>query len=224
MDMLNAIMTMQNDLQDRLGIYFGSMQDEERAEFMRNHRGYLEDELAEALYEMPYYKTWKNYRDMSEEDREAAWQKVRMELVDSLHFFMNLLLCAGFTAEDLYSMYCAKNAENHRRQDAGYDAGMSYRDQPVEDVMKDTPTCMIQMGEERVGSSDFIALLNHPDGSSNILYNTTLPNLAVAYYKMKALFEAELENVSDEERTLYINFGKDLGGAFEPRKAGVADE
>ena len=47
--MLATIMSKQRELQERLGYDFDKMTDEERAEFMRNHRGYLEDEVAEAL-------------------------------------------------------------------------------------------------------------------------------------------------------------------------------
>lgn len=136
MDKLAEIMGKQLELQTRLGTNFSTMTDEERAEFMRNHRGYLADELAEALYEMPNYKLWKDYSSMSVEAREAAWQKVRMELIDCLHFFVNLLLCAGMTADEVHYMYMAKNKENHRRQDDGYTADVSYRNQEVSEVME----------------------------------------------------------------------------------------
>lgn len=135
MDMLKEIMNKQAELQLRLGTNFAELTDKERAEFMRNHRGYLADELAEALYEMPNYKLWKDYSNMDEEARNVAWQKVRMELIDCLHFFVNLLLCAGMTAEEVHYMYMAKNKENHRRQDDGYTADVSYRDQSVEEVI-----------------------------------------------------------------------------------------
>ena len=135
MDMLKGIMEKQAELQLRLGTDFNNLTDDERADFMRNHRGYLADEIAEALYEMPGYKLWKDYSSMDAAAKEAAWAKVRMELIDSLHFFVNLLLCAGMTAEDVHDMYMAKNKENHRRQDDGYTADVSYRDQAVEEVM-----------------------------------------------------------------------------------------
>ena len=133
--MLKEIMNKQLELQNRLGTNFAELSDEQRAEFMRNHRGYLEDELAEALYEMPNYKLWKDYSNMTEDARNMAWQKVRMELIDCLHFFVNLLLCAGMTAEEVHAMYMAKNKENHRRQDSGYTADVSYREQSVEEVI-----------------------------------------------------------------------------------------
>ena len=135
MDRLEAIIEKQRELQARVDDRYMSDDPAVRAAFMRDHRGYLADEVAEALYEMPNYKLWKDYNDMSPEKREVQWQKVRMELVDSLHFFVNLLIGAGMTAEEVYQMYMAKNSENHRRQDAGYTSEVSYRDQAVGDVM-----------------------------------------------------------------------------------------
>lgn len=133
--MFKTMMDMQRDLQKRLGYDFANMDPEQRAEFMRNNRGYLEDEIAEALYEMPEYKLWKDYSNMSDEAVAIAWQKVRMELIDAFHFFMNLFICAGMTAEEVFAMYVKKNRENHRRQDLGYTANVSYREQSVEEVM-----------------------------------------------------------------------------------------
>ena len=135
MNQLELILELQAELQKRLGFDYSNMTPQERADYMRDNRGYLEDEIAEALYEMPYYKSWKDYEKMTTEERAVAWSKVRMELIDALHFFMNLFLCAGMTADEIVSMYVAKNRENHRRQDVGYTADQSYRTQSVEEVM-----------------------------------------------------------------------------------------
>lgn len=198
MDKLQQIMEKQCELQKRLGTDFSNMTPEERADFMRNHRGYLEDELAEALYEMPHYKLWKNYSDMSEEAHNVAWQKVRMELIDCLHFFVNLMLCAGMTPDEVYDMYMAKNRENHRRQDEGYTADKSYRDQAVEEVMTSTPSCTVHIDGESVGSSDFIAVLYHPDGNTELLYNTDAVTLGLAI-KMLSERYTELLNSYPED-------------------------
>lgn len=66
-------------------------------------------ELAELLDEVNF-KWWKNPRPL---DREA----IKEELVDILHFFVSMCLKAGFTAEEIYQAYLAKNAENFRRQE-----------------------------------------------------------------------------------------------------------
>jgi dimeric dUTPase (all-alpha-NTP-PPase superfamily) len=198
MDMLKAIMEKQLELQTRLGTNFATMSDEDRAAFMRNHRGYLADEVAEALYEMPNYKLWKDYSNVSPEARGLAWQKVRMELVDSLHFFVNLLLCAGFTAEELYEMYMAKNAENHRRQDAGYTADTSYRDQAVEDVMK--PHCTITMNGETNHADTFIAMTTDEYGGCGLFMNTDTVTLGMAASILYDAFVADLKTMSEEDR------------------------
>lgn len=198
MDMLKAIMDKQLELQIRLGTNFATMSDEDRAAFMRNHRGYLADEVAEALYEMPNYKLWKDYSDMSPEARNIAWQKVRMELVDSLHFFVNLLLCADFTAEELYEMYMAKNAENHRRQDAGYTADMSYRDQAVDDVMK--PHCTITMNGETHHADSFIAMTSDEDGSCGLFMNSDTVTLGLLANILHEAYIADVQSMSEEDR------------------------
>ena len=200
MDKLTHIMALQADLQRRLGTDFTKMSMEERVDFMRNHRGYLADELAEAMYELPYYKKWKDYSHMSEEAAAYAMQKVRMELVDCLHFFINLLLCAGMTADEVYDMYVAKNKENHRRQDDGYTADKSYRDQAVEDVMSTKPTCTVAMDDETVGSNDFIAIINMPDGQTSLMYNTDVISLGVAIKMLSERYTALLLECPEELR------------------------
>lgn len=198
--MLATIMSKQRDLQERLGYDFSKMTEQERAEFMRNHRGYLEDEIAEALYEMPGYKLWKDYSGMSNEAKEIAWAKVRMELVDALHFFTNLLLCAGFTADEVFKMYMMKNEENHRRQDEGYAADVSYRNQAVEDVMK-RASCTVTMDDEVSYSTDFIAILHHKNGDASIRYNTDALSLGMAVKMIARQYIEELNKCSEEERS-----------------------
>lgn len=197
--MLATIMKKQREFQGRLGFNFSTMTEQERAEFMRNHRGYLEDELAEALYEMPGYKTWKDYSGMSTEAKEIAWQKVRMELVDALHFFTNLLLCAGFTADELFKMYMMKNAENNRRQDDGYSADVTYKDQSVEDVLNQA-YCTVTMDGEVNYSSDFIAIVHKHNGDTTILYNTDALSLGMAVKMLAREYIKALNGCPDVER------------------------
>ena len=231
MDKLEAIMSKQLELQKRLGTDFSNMSPQERADFMRNHRGYLADEVAEALYEMPFYKLWKNYDNMSSEGYEAAWQKVRMELIDCLHFFVNLLLCAGMTADEVYDMYMAKNKENHRRQDDGYTADVSYRDQAVEDVYcadcainfddvsesPDLPICRIENMPEQEGmaSPDFIAVLYDDNDNNNeyqVFYSTNIIRLGEAVKVITKTFNKVLSDYSEEDQKQIIGI---LSGGTE---------
>lgn len=212
MNKLELIMQKQRELQERLGFNFSDMTPQQCAEYMRDNRGYLEDEVAEALYEMPFYKSWKDYSNMSEGEMLAAWQRVRMELVDSLHFFVNLLLCAGFSADELFDMYMAKNKENHRRQDTGYAADVSYREQSVEEVMNNAEhatkeavsnvetTCTVVMPGEISASEDFVAMLKMPDGKVTAYYNTDMLTLGLAARELNKNFEEMLAQCSEEDR------------------------
>lgn len=198
--MLKTIMNTQKALQERLGYNFETMTDEQRAAFMRDHRGYLEDEVAEALYEMPFYKAWKNYSGMPDEAKQEAWQKVRMELVDSLHFFVNLLLAAGFTADELYKMYMAKNKENHRRQDDGYTSDVSYRDQAVEDVMEFEPTCTVMMDDTFECTDDFVAVLKMDGERTALRYNTDTLSLGFAVKLLAKEYFEQLQALDEQDR------------------------
>lgn len=198
--MLNSMMNKQKELQNRLGTDFDALTPEERAAFMRNHFVYLDQELQEALYEVPHFKLWKDYSKMTEEEYAAAWGKVKMELVDSFHFFMNMLLCTGMTAEELFTMYMQKNAENHRRQDAGYTHDVSYKEQAVEDVMRDTMFCTVTDGNKVDTSSDFIAILHKSNGDATVTYNTDAVSLGMAVRTLAMYFVEATKNCTDEER------------------------
>lgn len=196
MDNLVTIMEKQRELQTRLGTNFATMSDEGRAQFMRDHRGYMEDEIAEALYEMPNYKMWKDYSSMSPEARAVAWQKVRMELVDALHFFVNLLLCAGFTADELCQMYLAKNKENHARQDAGYTHDVSYREQAVGDVVK--AHCTVNTGEHTVSADTYIAMLKDDDGI-HLMMNTDTVQIGILANILSDVYYNDLHAMTTEQ-------------------------
>lgn len=133
---LEEMMSKQREFQMRLDPDFNAMTPKQRVAFIKEHSIHLNQEVNEMLYELPFFKPWKNYDGMSDQEIMAAFEKARMECVDAWHFFMNIMLALGFTAEEFHEMYMAKNKENHRRQDAGYTADVSYKDQSVEEVMK----------------------------------------------------------------------------------------
>lgn len=197
--MLKDIMTKQRELQERLGYDFNNMTVFERAAYMRDQRGYLADEVAEALYEMPEYKLWKDYGGMTEQERDEAWKKVRMELVDALHFFVNLLLAAGFTPEELHRTYMAKNKENHRRQDAGYTSDVSYRSQSVEEVLREPePNCMVMMDDTMESTNDFVAVLAKDDGGVALRYNTDALTMGMAAKILTERYHMMLDELDEE--------------------------
>ena len=56
------------------------------------------------------------FDDLSEKDK----LELKFELADSFHFYMNMFFALDMSAEELFTFYYAKNAENHRRTQNGY--------------------------------------------------------------------------------------------------------
>ena len=137
MEKLDMMLHMQQVFQERLGTRFDTMTARDRVAFIKEHSIHLNQEVNEMLYELPYFKPWKDYSDITEANEMRAIAKAQMELIDAWHFFMNMMLGLGIDAEGFYNMYMAKNRENHRRQDAGYTTHVSYKNQAVEEVLFD---------------------------------------------------------------------------------------
>jgi dimeric dUTPase (all-alpha-NTP-PPase superfamily) len=57
------------------------------------------------------WKPWKNARDLSANREDRL-----VEMADILHFFVQLALDQGFSADEIYGAYVAKNEENRQRQ------------------------------------------------------------------------------------------------------------
>lgn len=121
MDKLQSIIDHQEALQSRLGYDFKKMFPYNRVNYIKEYSIHATQELHEMLYELPYFKPWKDYNELSPKDVENKILKAREEYIDFLHFVFNIGLALGFdNAEDLWKEYLSKNIENHRRQDLGY--------------------------------------------------------------------------------------------------------
>ena len=76
------------------------------------------------------WKPWKNSGDLGTNRDERLF-----EMADILHFFVQLALDQGFSAEEVYAAYIAKNDENRRRQQSdpryqpSYQAGAAMSEQ-----------------------------------------------------------------------------------------------
>lgn len=115
MDRLTRIMDKQATLQEQLGYDVETMTLEERSIYIQKQAQHMAHEMHEMLQELPYFKEWKKYP----EDTFDLWNmfdSARAEWIDVLHFFVNITLGLGFTAESLLSGYMGKNAVNHARQ------------------------------------------------------------------------------------------------------------
>jgi dimeric dUTPase (all-alpha-NTP-PPase superfamily) len=111
------------------GNYIENMSLKESVAFIKEMSIHLNQEVNEALYELPWFKPWKNYKNMTEVEVYEAFNRFREEMIDAWHFFMNIMLAGGITAEMLHGAYLAKNAENYERQKRGYTHDVSYREE-----------------------------------------------------------------------------------------------
>ena len=120
-DSVEVMLDYQKAFQRRVDPRCESLDLKERAAFIRDHYVYLDQELQEMLYEVPFFKHWKDYSKMTNYEIEEAYHKAKEELIDSWHFFMNLMIALNMSADELFQMYLEKNKENIRRQNEGYD-------------------------------------------------------------------------------------------------------
>lgn len=112
---LQFMLRMQRDLQIMFngGTAPFDLDPEAKMDYLRTQFLALEDELHEAMAETG----WKPWATSNHINREAF----KSELVDAWHFFMNLMLAVGMTADELFHGYVEKSALNRTRQADGYD-------------------------------------------------------------------------------------------------------
>jgi dimeric dUTPase (all-alpha-NTP-PPase superfamily) len=119
-DALEIIFGYQNKLQERLGTWEKvDSSPQMRQQFINQMILAMQEETIEIMRETAY----KNPEFMP-----FGWKKTQIgdpdkfkeELVDQLHFFVNLCIIANMGPAELLSRYLNKNAINHARQDSGY--------------------------------------------------------------------------------------------------------
>lgn len=104
--------------------------------WLRSQKDYIDDEFRELLTSLggmsngekaasAVWKPWKNQHgelqqtlinDLSDADQ----LEIKFEMIDILHFILNMFHGLGMTAEEIFKLYYLKNAENFARQDRGY--------------------------------------------------------------------------------------------------------
>ena len=126
MNELEYMFKLQKAFQDRVDQRYKSTDLKERAAFLRDHFVFCNQEMQEMLYEIPFFKHWKDYSKMTDEEIEEAYDKAKEEVIDAWHFFINIMLGLGITAEELFTRYLNKHKENIRRQDEGYNYTMKH--------------------------------------------------------------------------------------------------
>lgn len=125
--MLEEMFTLQKGFQKAVDDRCFSDSLEERVQYIKDHAMYMNAEVYEMLYELPFYKSWKDYSGMTDEAKEDAMQKARKEYIDILHFLINIGIALGLDASSTYALFLAKNHENIKRQEEGYTYDKSYR-------------------------------------------------------------------------------------------------
>ena len=110
MDKLDTIFEEQRKFEEKLGYNFDDMSLEERVAYIKEYVLHCEHELHEMLQELPYFKPWKQY------DENIGFANASAEFADALHFFINVAIALGFSAESLAAAYKNKLSINHMRQ------------------------------------------------------------------------------------------------------------
>lgn len=113
LDALSQIFDRQARLQaESMGVDFESMPIEDRIQYIKDMVLACTDELHEALAEVGW-KPWARDKYIDDE----AYKK---ELIDALHFWVNLCLAVGMTADEVSARYFLKAERNAQRQAEGY--------------------------------------------------------------------------------------------------------
>ena len=112
--MLELIFDRQLDLQIKsFNVDPALLEDSHKIEFIKDMSLALSDELHEMLAEIGW-KPWAKSRHIN---REA----MAGELIDMLHFWVNLCLAIDLQPNEIKALYLNKAAINQKRQEAGYD-------------------------------------------------------------------------------------------------------
>lgn len=132
---LADILEHQNDMQQNVyGYDYSTMSLRDIMNYWHMNNHAMIDEIHEATDALggikdgdgsAIWKKWKSayesFSDKTIDDLSAEdLKELHMEIVDILHFFMNMAGSVKLDAQTMYNYYFAKAAENKRRQEEGY--------------------------------------------------------------------------------------------------------
>jgi DNA-binding transcriptional MerR regulator len=110
-DMLISLFEMQKNLQKKF--YTGYLPADE-PKIMGENILALVAELGEVMQEDKRWKSWcKN-------PPEVIQQKKKEEIIDCIHFVINICIYSGMDAKELYTLFTNKNIVNIKRQESDY--------------------------------------------------------------------------------------------------------
>ena len=118
MDKLEQIFKKQKELQQKI-------LNKEISELLENQEFINLNILAcfSELNEILSETQWKNPYKIKygwKKTQEFKIDKYKDELIDLLHFYVNLCISAGIEPNEIYSRYMKKNKINHSRKERGY--------------------------------------------------------------------------------------------------------
>lgn len=113
-DMLADLFARQKASQEARGYQF-PMEGQNAADYIKSHTLHCVDELMEMLHEVKGYKEWKVYDFGDAADNKVQRVKAKEELVDAVHFLINVALALNISAADLYLAYKNKEQVNYNR-------------------------------------------------------------------------------------------------------------
>lgn len=110
-DYLQEMLDQQERSQYDRGYNFDEMTVHERVDYIKLMTLYMQTEMCEFLQELPFFKEWKVYKEAT----EVLTPEGREELMDVIHFMLNILLACGMTSESIFEGYMRKQKINQER-------------------------------------------------------------------------------------------------------------
>lgn len=112
-DRLKAIFEAQRAFSKRMGFDFTKMTDLQRQARIKDLVLFAKVEQSEVL-------DWINWKDWKKEKREFNKEQAMFEVIDTLCFLLQEVMCCGMDDEDLFQYFMRKVEINHERQDKNY--------------------------------------------------------------------------------------------------------
>jgi len=100
---------------DQLGVLLRGS-DKERIALTYELLNCIHNEVEEVRDHLPW-KSWKRYEGF---DYRQSLPEIKMEVIDLLHFVIELAICCDMTTEEISQSYVAKHQENLNRQTRNY--------------------------------------------------------------------------------------------------------
>ena len=114
---LKDLYERQIELQKKIGSRIDlPLTKEEREHWTKENVLAIHAELTELLD----WTNWKSWKKTKVEYTPTRILELQMEIIDILHFWLNLCIIWGMTPDVIMARYIEKNSINHKRQESGY--------------------------------------------------------------------------------------------------------